>query len=320
MVRKVILDMDPGIDDALAIILAFRSPELKVEAITTVAGNVEVEKTSRNALKILEMLGEEGVPVVKGSPKPLARELVTAPYIHGEDGLGNSNLPEPKTAPLKEHAVDVIIDRVMSSKEKEMTIVTTGPLTNVATALMREPLIARRVAGIITMGGAFGVTEYGVGNITPIAEYNVYADPEAAAIVFGSGFPVVAVGLDVTMDPRAMITREGLERIKSIKTRTAEFAAKAIGFVMEAIGVMPLHDPMAVAIAADPSLVVTEECLVWVETKGEYTRGQTIVDRRRHVCEKESWEGRGGSRISICKSVDSGRFLDLFMERVIYRD
>ena len=316
MVQKIILDMDPGIDDALAIILALRSPELQVEAITTVSGNVHVDQASKNALKIVENIPDlkKKPEVAKGLSKPLFGELTTAESVHGKDGLGDSNLPEPKQPLSNKHAVDLIIEKVQSSKEGELTIVTTGPLSNIAFALLKEPKIAENVRQLVMMGGAFGVTKYGFGNITPVAEFNIYSDPEAAKIVLKSGLHITAVGLDITIDPSALITQREYKTIRSAKTKSAELVTRITRNHMASFGSLALHDPMSVAVAIDPSLVTKQKYFVEVETRGEYTRGQTIADRRRNL---RSQTVRVGNPITVCTSVLGEKFIELFMNRVI---
>ena len=316
VVQKIILDMDPGIDDALAIILALRSPELQVEAITTVSGNVHVDQASKNALKIVENIPDlkKKPEVAKGLSKPLFGELTTAEAVHGKDGLGDSNLPEPKQPLSKKHAVDLIIEKVLSSKEGELTIVTTGPLSNLAFALLKEPGIVENVGQLIMMGGAFGVTKYGFGNVTPVAEFNIYSDPEAAMIVLKSGLYITAVGLGVTMDPSALITQKEYDKIQSAKTKSAELVRRITRSHMASFGSLALHDPMAVAVAIDPSLVTRKKYFVEVETRGESTRGQTIADRRGNLRPKTV---RVGNPMTLCTSVLGEKFIKLFMNRVI---
>ena len=318
MVQKIILDMDPGIDDALAIILALRSPELQVEAITTVSGNVHVDQASKNALKIVENMPKlkKKPEVAKGLSKPLFRELTTAESVHGKDGLGDSNLQEPKQPLSKKHAVDLLIEKALSSKEGELTIVTTGPLSNLAFALLKAPRIAEYVGQLIMMGGAFGVTKYGFGNVTPVAEFNVYSDPEAAKIVLDSGLRITAVGLDVTKDPSALMTQKEYEKIQSAEAKSAELVTRITRSRMASFGSLALHDPMAVAVAIDPSLVTKKKYFVEVETRGEPTRGQTIADKRENLPPQTV-----GARkpISVCTKVLGEKFIELFMERVVFQ-
>src|SRR6185437_15919771 len=190
---RIILDTDPGIDDALALVLALDSPEVQLEAITTVHGNVPVEMTTRNALGLLEVAGRSDVPVARGSAQPLVRAPVDAKYVHGPTGLGTLALPEPQTSVVTQSAADLIIERVQAAPG-EVTLVPIGPLTNLALALRREPAIASQVREVVIMGGALRVP----GNVTPAAEFNIYADPHAAQVVFKAGWPIRLVALDVT--------------------------------------------------------------------------------------------------------------------------
>lgn len=321
-VQNVILDMDPGVDDALAIMLAARSPELEIRAITTVSGNVHVDKSSNNALKILENTpGLKNIPeVAKGLAKPLFREkLLTAEHIHGRDGLGDSNLPQPKLALSGKHAVDIIVEKVLNSEEK-MTIITTGPLSNVAFALLKEPNIRQNIEQIVMMGGAYGLTEYGFGNVTPAAEFNMYSDPEAAKIVLDSEIPIVAVGLDVTKNPSVRITQAEYNDIILAGTESAKLVMRITTNMMKRFRCLYLHDPIAVAFAVDPTLFSKRRYLVEVETEGKYTTGQTVVDRRKIRIDDPHRIGKFGRPISVCTDVLGKNFLDLFLERVVFQD
>ncbi len=311
MIKEIILDVDAGIDDALAIMLALRSPEVRLRAITAVSGNVHVDKASVNALKVLEALDVSSVRVAKGMAKPLLRDLEVAEDFHGADGLGDSNLPAPKLQLDKRHAVDLLLGET-AADPKHMTVVATGPLTNIATALLREPHFAENVRELVIMGGAYGVTPYGFGNMSPVAEFNIYVDPEAASVVFKSGIRITAVGLDVTTDPKATLTKELYQTIERSENSQAKFVVQITRQLMTKYGFMHLHDPMAAAIAADPSLVTTRKYHVQVETTGQLTRGQTIADRRDWL--PESY--RGQPNANVCTSVDGKRFLEMFMERV----
>ncbi len=312
MGKRVLLDMDPGIDDALALLLALKSPELEVRAITTVAGNVEVEKTTRNALRILEYLGLETPPVVMGSDRPLVRELFTAKHVHGQDGLGGLPLPEPGLSPLPGRAEEVMAEEV--ERGEKTTLVCTGPLTNLALALQKHPGMARRVEKVVVMGGAYGLSAYGCGNVTPVAEYNFYVDPEAADLVLGSGAPLLCVGLDVTMDPAAMLSEEEYKELRRGKTREARLAAELLKPMMRRFGRVALHDPMALAAVLRPGLFRTGKHRVRVETRGELTRGQAVVDRRSFVLPGEEWEGY---EARVCEKVDGKGFLRFFLERLM---
>jgi inosine-uridine nucleoside N-ribohydrolase len=302
---KVILDMDPGIDDALAIMLALNSPELEVLGITTVSGNVHVGKTSLNALKILETIGRHDVPVYRGADKPLARDLVTAEWVHGEDGLGDTGLPTPSRQPI-DGAVKFLTEILMS--EKNIAVVATGPLTNIALSMVLEPEIRRRLGRLVLMGGAFSLTPYGYGNTTPVSEFNIYVDPEAAKIVFGSGVKPLCIGLDITTDPATNLKREDMEKLGRAKTIEARTAAEIIRKFVERFGFMQLHDPMAVAATVKPSLFKTSMHHVYVVCEGDLTRGQTIVERRFWIQKDANAE--------ICHQVDAKGFIEMFYERM----
>ena len=311
MPREIILDCDVGIDDALAIMLALASKEVKVRAITTVAGNVEVEKTSENALKVLEAFDAGDIPVARGHPRPLKRDLYTAAYVHGSDGLGNANLPKPKLKLDNRHAVDLITEE---AERGGLHLVCTGPLTNLASALSKAPHIVEALRDVTIMGGAFGLTSYGFGNVTPVSEFNVYVDPEAAKMVFASGLKLTVVGLDVTTDPTATLTKAKYERLVALPSRGAVFLKRISENLIKSWGSFSLHDPMAVAYVVDPSLLTVKEYPVDVETDGVIARGQTIADRRPW---SEVVECKGKANVAV--SVDGPRFLTLFEERAINR-
>jgi pyrimidine-specific ribonucleoside hydrolase len=272
---KIILDCDPGHDDAFAIMLAVS--HLEVLGITTVGGNSPLEKTTINALKILEVLGRRDIPVHAGHASPLVVPLVTAPMFHGESGLDGPVLPFPATPAAPGHAVDFIIDTAMATEG--VTIVATGPLTNVAAALGREPRIAGRIRELSIMGGS---ATYG--NWTPTAEFNIFVDPEAAWKVFESGLHIKMCGLNLTQ--QACITPREFERIAAVPTRAASFAADLLRFFMASsikvagIKGADIHDALAVAWLIDPSLIKAAPMHVTVELKGEYTRGMTVCDYR----------------------------------------
>ena len=309
--RHVTIDTDPGIDDALALMLAFSSPEIAVEAVTTVGGNVSQERAHGNALKMLEFLGIGGVPVGRGASKPLLREARGAEEFHGESGLGDAVLPEPALRSDERSAVELILDEAEEHGEG-LTLVALGPLTNIASAVIAHPGLVDVVAGLIIMGGAFHVTAYGHGNVTPVAEFNIWHDPEAARIVFRSGLLVTAVGLDVTSNPDSRLTKSHLEEMERPRTERARLAASLCRGPIRRLGGLSLHDPMAVAAAVDPTLAETERLVVDVETTGDLTRGQTITDRRDP---RGAEVGEGN--VDVCVSFDSGRFLRLFMDRVV---
>ena len=309
MPKDIIIDCDVGIDDALAIMLALGSEEVKVRAITTVAGNAEVEKTSENALKVLEAFDVNDIPVACGHARPLKRQLYTAGYVHGSDGLGDSNLPKPKLRLHSHHAVDLIIEE---AERGALQLVCTGPLTNLASALKKAPHIVEKLRDVTIMGGAFGLTPYGFGNVTPVSEFNMYVDPEAAKMVFASGLKLTVVGLDVTTDPTATLTKDRYEKLVALPSRGAEFLKRICGNLIKSWGSFSLHDPMAIAYVVDPSLLTVKEYPVDVETDGIIARGQTIADRRPW---SEVVEFKG--KASVAVSVDGPRFLTLFEERAI---
>jgi len=307
--KNVVIDCDVGIDDALAIMLALGSGELRLSAITTVCGNAEVDKTSNNALKVLEAFDVTDIPVARGYGQPLRRELYTAGYVHGSDGLGDSNIPEPTLKLDLRHAVDVILEE---ARQGGMHLVCLGPLTNLASALVKHPQLAKELEDVTIMAGAFGLTPYGFGNVTPISEFNVYVDPEAAKIVFNSGLKLTVVGLDVTTDPSATLTRDRYQKIVSSPSRGARFMKRISENLIESWGSFSLHDPMAVAYLVDPTLLTVKEFPVDVETEGVISRGQTIADRRPW---REVVEFKGRANIAI--AVDGPRFLTTFEERAI---
>jgi inosine-uridine nucleoside N-ribohydrolase len=312
--RHVIIDTDPGVDDALALILAFGSPELSIEGLTTVVGNISHAKAHCNALKLLEFLNVREVPVAPGAVKPLIRRPLDASEFHGETGLGEAVLPEPQLRSDDRSAVELILDKY-EELGKKLTIIAIGPLTNIASTLLVEPELAKSGSDLIIMGGAFNVTPYGFGNVTPVAEFNIWHDPEAAKIVFNSGIPIKAIGLDVTTHPENRLSKEHFEEIRTLDTRRARIVFNLCSRSIRRFGSLSLHDPLAVAAASDPNLVDTERFHVDVETWGELTRGQTVTDRRgsRHV------HGREELNIDVCVSVNSNRFLKLFMDRVVQR-
>jgi len=314
MKKKVILDCDPGIDDALAILLAFRSPELNILGITIVSGNVHASKGAINALRTLNVLKiKEDIPVYIGQDKPLLRPLITAEWVHGSDGLGDANIPMPSRKPREGNGVKFIVDTIMNSKQGEITLIATGPLTNIATALLLEPNLAKRVKELILMGGAFGLTPYGIGNATPVSEFNFYTDPEAAKIVFESGIPIIAVGLDVTTDPQAIITKEIHKEMTKSSSEIHQFAAKIMKNLVERFGYMQLHDPMAIAMAIDPSFFKTSKYYVSIATNDDDTRGQAIVEKREWLPE----EFKKKPNANIANWVDGPRFLKFFLERIM---
>ncbi len=309
---RVIIDQDGGIDDALALILALKSPELDVAAITAVSGNVTVEQATMNALRVVDLLNRGDVPVARGLGNPLVRDPVRATSFHGKDGLGDSNLPRPKIRAAEKSALDLISGELAASKHRDLTIICTGPLTNIASLLTSFPESVKMIRELVIMGGAYGLTEYGVGNVTPVAEFNILADPEAAKIVFESSVPLKAIGLDVTMIPKNQLTLSDYYVIRKTKGRVAEFASRILNKNIRKHRIFALHDPMTVAVTVKPSLFKFRDYRVQVETRGEATLGMTVVDHRR-----SQKPGQAGSVVAVCGAVNSSGFKRLFMDRVI---
>jgi inosine-uridine nucleoside N-ribohydrolase len=306
--------MDGGIDDALALILALRSKGLEVTGITAVSGNVPVEQAAVNALRVVELLNRHDVWVARGLANPLVRDPIRATRFHGRDGLGDSNLPLPKLKPHAKNALDLLSEQLASARKGELSIIATGPLTNIAALFTKDPNAAKEIRELSIMGGAYGVTQYGIGNETPVAEFNIYSDPEAAKIVFESGTSLKAVGLDVTMAPTAQLSLKDYSTIKRSSSRTAEFASKILARAMRK-GRFALHDPMAVAAHSKPSLFQFEKLPVAIETRGGYTSGMTVTDRRY---------GPGGRRaivpnVAICNGLKTGRFKQMVIDALTSR-
>ncbi len=276
MKHKIILDCDPGHDDAIAILLAAHHPEIDLLAITTVAGNQSVEKTTRNALKVCSLANIRQVPIAMGMDRPLLRPARHAPDIHGESGMDGPHIPEPDIELDPRHAVDLLIELLLNS-DGDITLVPTGPLTNIATAMRREPAIVPKIAAISLMGGAMGI-----GNVTPGAEFNIHTDPEAAEIVFGCGRPITMVPLEVTH--QALATSEVTARLRAAQRSVATFAADLLVFFagtyrnVFGFPAAPVHDPCAVAAVIDPSILRAHTMRVEIETTGIWTAGRTVCD------------------------------------------
>jgi inosine-uridine nucleoside N-ribohydrolase len=300
----VLLDCDPGHDDAMAMLLALASPEVELLGITTVAGNQTLAKTTANALRVLEFAGRGDVAVAAGADRPLVREPAVAADVHGETGLDGPDLPPPQGSPIVAHAVDYLAERIHDC-ERPVTLVPTGPLTNVALLLARHPDVAANLARIVLMGGAIAE-----GNVTPAAEFNIWADPEAAARVFASGLDVTMVGLDVTH--RALLTDAHAQRLRAAG-RTGTLVADLHGFYSrvhrERYGWdgAPVHDAMALAHVVVPGLVTTLERNVEIDCESQLCRGRTVVDL---------WQRTGrAANAHVATDVDAQAFLDLLIER-----
>ncbi len=278
MALPVILDCDPGHDDAIALILALASPELKVLAVTTSAGNQTPDKTLNNALRILTLLGRHDIPVAAGVPKPLMRELIIADNVHGESGLDGPTLPDPAFAPQAMTGLELMAKCLRESPEP-VTLVPTGPLTNIALLLAAHPELKSKIGRIVLMGGAAGA-----GNWTPAAEFNIYVDPEAADMVFSAGIPITLCGLDVTH--QAQVMDEDIARVRAIPNPVAQCVADLLDFFMIyhrdpkwGFAGAPLHDPCTIAWLLAPALFHGQDCWVGIETQGRHTVGMTVVDR-----------------------------------------
>jgi inosine-uridine nucleoside N-ribohydrolase len=301
----VLIDCDPGHDDAIALLLALASPEVELLGVTTVAGNTTLERATANAIRVLEHVGRADVPVAAGAERPLARSLVTAAHVHGESGLDGPALPPPAASPVARHAVDFIAETVLRS-DRPVTLIPTGPLTNVALFLTRHPGAAARVERIVLMGGAIAE-----GNVTPAAEFNVWVDPEAARSVFASGLDVTMVGLDVTH--KALLTPADADRLRSAG-RAGTLVAELLDFFLRyhtrtyGMAGSPIHDAVAVADVVRPELVETVERHVAIECSSELCRGRTVVDLWRR--------GEAAPNAHVAVGLDAEGFRELLIERL----
>lgn len=308
---RVLLDVDTGIDDAQALLFAIRSPEIRIEGITTVYGNIDVAQASKNTLKILDLAGAPNLQVARGASQPLTRVPHHVPSIHGSDGLGNSQLPEP-TNQLMESSATTLLTEVVTTHSKAVTVICLGPLTNIANAIQQDSRFSRNVRNLVIMGGCYHVTPFGYGNVTPVAEFNVWADPEAAGIVFNSGLNICAVGLDVTQDPSACLRMKHINKLAALNTPVASFIAELCRFQIATTGgVVYLHDPIAVATVIDPDIITTQLGKVIVETEGFLTRGMTVFDRRPQWLQQTPTAS--GVTTNICTQIRGQRFIDLFL-------
>jgi len=300
-VTRVLLDCDTGHDDAIALLLALASPELELLGVTSVAGNSSVDKTTANAIRVLELAGRSDVPVAKGADRPLVREQFVAAYVHGESGLDGPDLPPPQGAPIDRHAVDFLADRIREL-DGAVTLVPTGPLTNVALMLAVHP--DARPERIVLMGGAIAE-----GNVTPAAEFNIWCDPEAAARVFASGIDVTMVGLDVTH--KALFTSAHADRLTG---RVGEMVSELLEFYgrfhREIYGWdgSPIHDAVAVAYVIRPDLLETKKLNVEIDVESELCRGRTVVDLWRRT-EREP-------NANVAVAIDADGFLELLIDRL----
>lgn len=307
MPKKIILDCDPGHDDAIALLLAHGSPAIELVAITTVAGNQTLEKVTRNALAVATIGGITDVPIAAGAGVPLVRPQIIAKDIHGDSGMDGPELPTPSVELDDRHGVDLIIETIMSHEPGEITLVPTGPLTNIAMAVQREPAIIERVAEVVLMGGG-----YSKGNTTPAAEFNILVDPEAASVVFNAAWQVTMVGLDLTH--QAVATPDVIERFAALGTEPGQFVVELLEFFgrmykqAQGFDAPPVHDACAVAQVIDPSVMVVQPAHVVVELAGTYTAGMTVTD----------FFGRGGvpRRTLVATELDRTKFWNLVVDAI----
>ncbi|GAB4496383.1 MAG: nucleoside hydrolase [Anaerolineales bacterium] len=306
---RIILDTDPGADDALAILLMLASPEIQLEAITTVHGNVTIDKTTRNALALLEFLNERNIPVARGCSLPLVKppHQKKGESVHGSSGMGRTNLPEPTLRPVETHAVDYLIERFLA-EPNELTLFAIGPLTNVALAIRKEPKFAGAVKELVIMGGAIRSG----GNMSPLAEFNIYEDPHAAHIVFNSGIHMTLIPLDVTY--KCLLTSADVERLNKIGSPISKFIRDVTADYMEfylkyeGFAGCALHDPLTVAAIIAPELLSIEEHYVDVDISGGVSTGKTYADFMK-VAKKSA-------NMKVALDVRGREFVELFIERI----
>ena len=307
MQRKILLDCDPGHDDAVAMMLAWGNPSIELLGVTTVGGNQTLDKVTRNALSVATVVGMHDVPIAAGCRLPLVRPVEIAPDVHGDSGLDGVELPEPAVELDPRHGVDLIIETIMSNEPGTVTLVPTGPLTNIAMAARKEPRIVERVQEVVLMGGG-----YHVGNWSPVAEFNIKVDPEAAHIVFNEKWPIVMVGLDLTH--QALATDEVAERIAAVPGSVSQFTLGLFTFFRKAyqdaqgFEFPPVHDPCTLAYLIDPTIVETVKVPVDVELNGSLTTGMTVADFRapaRLVC-----------HTTVATRLDAPRFWGLVVDAI----
>jgi len=305
---RIIIDTDPGVDDALTFLLALASPEIQLEALTTVCGNIGIDKTTRNALSVLELAHASHIPVARGCALP----LVSAPHksgeaVHGSSGIGKAVLPEPKSKPIDQHAIDYLIERILAEPQ-QITLFTIGPMTNLALAIRKEPRIVQALKELVIMGGAI---KQG-GNVTPLAEFNIHADPHAAHIVFHSGIPITLIPLDATY--KCLLTTADVERLNQIDSPIARFVRDATSVYMdfykkyEGFDGCALHDPLTLAVIIAPELFTFEEHHVDVDISGGVSMGNTFADFMK-VSKKPA-------NMKVALDVRGRDFIELFLERM----
>jgi purine nucleosidase len=306
--KRIIIDTDPGVDDALTFLLALASPEIKLEALTTVHGNTTIDKTTRNALAVLELAHASHIPVAQGCSLPLVGPLhKSGDAVHGTSGIGKSNLPEPKSKPVGQHAIDYLIERILAEPQ-EITLFTIGPMTNLALAIRKEPRITQALKELVIMGGAIRSG----GNATPLAEFNIHADPHAAHVVIHSGIPITLIPLDVTY--KCLLTSADVERLNKINSPIARFVRDATAVYMdfykkyEGFDGCALHDPLTLATIIAPELFSFEEHHVDVDISDGVSIGNTFADFMK-VSKKPA-------NMKIALDVRGRDFVELFIERM----
>lgn len=305
--KRILIDTDPGVDDALAILLALSSPELRLEALTITQGNVTVEKGTRNALAVLELAGAEHIPVAKGASLPLVGPLLASDVAHGASGLGQAVLPEPGAKPVHQHAVDFLIERFLA-EPGEISLFAVGPLTNIALAIRKQPRFVSAVRELVIMGGAIREG----GNVTPLAEFNIYADPHAAHIVFHSGIPIKLIPLDVTH--QCILYRTQIEGFQQKNSGVSRFLVDStsvyMDFTLDKTGIngCALHDPLTLATALASELLTLEEHYVDVDISGGVSTGKTFADFF-HATGKPA-------NMEVALSVRGEEFILFFLQRI----
>jgi purine nucleosidase len=306
MTKRIIIDTDPGVDDAFTFLLALASPEIQLEALTTTQGNVTVEKATRNALSVLELGHASHIPVAQGSVLPLVQPLRASAAVHGESGIGNSRLSEPRAKPIQKHAVDYLIERILA-EPNEISVFPIGPMTNIAMAIRKEPRFARSVKELVIMGGAI---QEG-GNMTALAEFNVYVDPHAAHIVFHSGIPITLIPLDVTM--KCLLKQEHINRLIKINSPITRFIKEAMEVYLKAsleLGQAgcALHDPLTLATVIAPELLTLKDYYVDVDISGGISMGKTLADIFNVT--------KTPANVQVAMDVRGEEFIELFLQRM----
>lgn len=304
--HRIIIDTDPGVDDVLTFLLALASPEIQLEGLTTTQGNVTLEKATRNALSVLELTNATHIPVAAGSKYPLVQPPRSSADVHGASGLGNSRLPDPRTRPVAQHAVDFLIERVLAEPD-QLSIFAIGPLTNIAMAVRKEPRFADAVKELVIMGGAIQVN----GNTTPLAEFNIFVDPHAAYIVFHSGIPITLIPLDVTH--QCLLRQEHVDRLMKIKSPISRFIKDAVQVYFKfsydrGFTGCALHDPLTLATILAPELLTLKEYFVDVDISSGVSMGKTFADIFNVT--------KQPANLKVAMEVRGDDFIELFLKRM----